>query len=175
MAEISSDCIKDGIRTIIFEPYESYTNTTDRGCIGFSVVLVATNDKVNTSYSFSLCLNTTGNKFLNISNGKRLLFTDEKKNMCVLNSGYCPINHYKRLQDYTNANSYSYVIENDKIESLTSLSDFVAIRIETETSFIEGESLTYLHQYLRECIAISKKAIKNTSDTFLKPQDIPIF
>ena len=176
MAEIKKDYVKDGIRTIIFMPYEEKIQTKDRGDIGLSVVFVATNDKVQTKYSFCVTFNTIG-KSINIPNDKCLLFYDEKKNFCVLDSGYCPEIFYGYMKDFNSSYSFNhtYVIGHDKVDSLKSLVNWTALRIETDTSFIESRGATFLYKYLRECIEKAEKAIKNTSETFLDIPDSPFF
>ena len=166
MADIASDVVEKGIRTITFVPLSIDLPTTDRGTIGLDIELVAFYNGINTNFLFCAYY-SYNNGSLSFSGNKRFLLFDYQKNICVFDSCTYSGRSFFIHPGYTRCVSKSYSINPPQIENLNSVCNYCKIRIETDTSFVESVSSIGIGEYFKDGITKAIKAIGNTSSTFL--------
>lgn len=167
-------------RQVTISPNSYLMQTKDHGIIAFDIQLVATNNKLTTRYVFKI--NISGKNIqLNIPIDKRLVLFDKNKNYCILTysaGGGC-IDYANPKNGFTVTARTNFVIDEPNIEKLKGLEQTYMMRIETEASFIEVESLystnndgydchLSINEFMLESIFLAQKTIFKSSDDLLK-------
>ena len=172
--------LSNGDRQVTISPNCYLMQTKDHGIIAFEIQLEATNNKLSTKYVFKI--NISGKNIqLNIPIDKRLVLFDKNKNYCILTysaGGGCT-DYANPKNGFTVTARTNFVIDEPNIEKLKGLEHTYMMRIETETSFLEVESLyssksegydyqPSISEFMLESISLAQKTILKSSDDLLK-------
>ena len=172
--------LSKGDRQVTISPNCYLMKTKDHCIIAFGIQLEATNNKLSTKYVFKI--NISGKNIqLNIPIDKRLVLFDKNKNYCILTysaGGGCT-DYANPKNGFTVTARTNFVIDEPNIEKLKGLEHTYMMRIETETSFLEVESLyssksegydyqPSISEFMLESISLAQKTILKSSDDLLK-------
>lgn len=151
--------------------------TKDHGDIAFELQLVATNNKLSTRYIFKINVSGKNIEF-SIPSNKRLVLFDTKKNYCILTysaGGGCT-DYANPKKGFTVTARTNFVIDEPNILKLKELEHTNKMRIETDASFFEIESIRTedgydstpsVSEFMLESIELAQKTILKTSDDLL--------
>lgn len=170
--------LSNGDRQVTISPNCYLMQTKDHGIIAFEIQLVATNNKLSTKYVFKINISGKNIQFC-IPIDKRLVLFDKNKNYCILTysaGGGC-IEYYTK-SGFTITARTNYVIDELNIEKLKGLEHTYMMRIETEASFMEIESLYSkkiegydynlpISEFMLESILLAQKTILKSSNDLL--------
>ena len=156
-----------------------YMKTKDHGNVAFEIQLVATNNKLSTRYVFNINISVK-NIVISIPLDKRLVLFDKNKNYCILThlGAGCRDYAYPK-KGFSVTERTSFVIDESNIENLKRLEPTSMMRVETDTSFIEIESLTSpipegfdyapsVSEFMLESISLAQRTLLKSSDDLLK-------
>lgn len=172
--------LSKGDRQVTISPNCYLMQTKDHGIIAFEIQLEATNNKLSTKYVFKINISGKNIQF-SIPINKRLVLFDKNKNYCILTysaGGGC-IDYANPKNGFTVTARTNFVIDEPNIEKLKGLEHTYMMRIETETSFLEVESLyssksegydyqPSISEFMLESIYLAQKTILKSSDDLLK-------
>lgn len=172
--------LSNGDRQVTISPNCYLMQTKDHGIIAFEIQLEATNNKLSTKYVFKINISGKNIQF-SIPLNKRLVLFDKNKNYCILTysaGGGCT-DYANPKNGFTVTARTNFVIDEPNIEKLKGLEHTYMMRIETETSFLEVESLyssksegydyqPSISEFMLESISLAQKTILKSSDDLLK-------
>ena len=172
--------LSSGERQVTISKNSYLMVTKDHGNIAFEIQLVATNNKLSTRYIFKINVSGKNIRF-SIPLDKRLVLFDTKKNYCILTysaGGGCT-DYANPKKGFTVTARTNFVIDEPNIQKLKGLEHTNKMRIETDASFLEiesvntaeGEGYDYypsISEFMLESIELAQKTILKTSDDLLK-------
>lgn len=171
--------LSNGDRQVTISPNCYLMQTKDHGIIAFEIQLEATNNKLSTKYVFNINISGKNIQF-SIPLNKRLVLFDKNKNYCILTysagGGYT---EFYAKSGFSITVHKNFIIDEPNIEKLKGLEHTYMMRIETETSFLEVESLyssksegydyqPSISEFMLESISLAQKTILKSSDDLLK-------
>ncbi len=157
-----------------------YMKTKDHGNVAFEIQLIATNNKLSTKYVFKINISAKNIEF-SIPLNKRIVLFDRYKNYSILTysaGGGCT-DYATPKKGFTVTARTFFVIDETNIEKLKGLEPTSKMRVETQTSFMEIESISntndegydvypHISEFMIESISLAQKTLLKSSDDLLK-------